>query len=110
MPTWGIILIIAACIEAVGLYFTGRFIFPAFKRVGKPLFYLGVTLGLAYWLGWWALIFVIVHPLIGIWAHITFCKKIGMDPLKGDPQKYREAQEAAMKDFAESMKQEKKDS
>ncbi|MEM7159160.1 MAG: hypothetical protein AAF799_40360 [Myxococcota bacterium] len=80
---------IAVVIEGVGLARTWQLIWPSWKRAAKPVFYLGMTALLTHGLGPWALVFVVLHPLLGWLAHYGFCRKHDMNPWKvEDPQRY----------------------
>lgn len=53
--------------------------------VGFALFLL-VTVGLSFWFGYWALIFVIGHPALGVGGHIGWCRKHGINWLTCEPR------------------------
>lgn len=91
---------VAVALETVGLLLTWRLIWPAYKRVGKPVFYLGATAGLTLWWGWWALAFVVGHPLLGWIGHHRFCRRHGMNPWRvRDPERYIALQKQAIATF-----------
>lgn len=92
---------VAAVLETLGLALTWRLIWPRWKRLGKPLFYLAVTAALTAWLGAWALLFVIGHPLLGWRMHTRFCRRHGMNPWRvDDPARYIELSKEAIQRLA----------
>ncbi|WP_418512135.1 hypothetical protein [Corallibacter sp.] len=101
-----IYLIIAALIWIVGYLHNGRFVRPKWKIPGKFIFYIGVSFALVHWLGHWGMIFIIVHPLIGLLFHTKICKENDIDWLTCEPkEKYLELQEKWAKgDFSKSIK------
>ncbi len=89
MPVLLLTLGVALLLETVGLWLTWRLIWPAYKRVGKPVFYLGATAALTLWWGGWAMVFVVGHPLLGWLGHHRFCRTHGMNPWRvRDPERY----------------------
>lgn len=79
-------LIIAIIIWGIGYLHTGRFVRPKWKIPGKFLFYIGVSLGLAYWLGHYSLIFIIGHQLIGLAFHWITCKRHDINWITCEPR------------------------
>ena len=68
-------LLISTLLWVLGFLHTGRFVRPKWKIPGKLLFYVGMSTLLAYWIGHFALAFIILHPLIGLVFHIRVCQK-----------------------------------
>ena len=87
-------LLIAIGIWILVYLHTGRFVRPKWKRAGKFIFYVGVSFGLAIWIGHFSLLFIIGHPLLGLFFHIRACKKYSIDWLKCEPrEEYLKLQE-----------------
>jgi hypothetical protein len=68
-------LLLALAIWVLGYFHTGKYVRPKWKIPGKLLFYLVLSGLLAHWVGHYALLFVIGHPLVGLLFHIKACKK-----------------------------------
>lgn len=97
MDPFVLTLTLAVLIEAISLSMFWRLIWPAWKRPGKAVFYLAVSAALTAWLGVWALVFVVGHPLLGWVLHWRFCKKHGFRWWHvEDPQRYVELQKEAV--------------
>lgn len=77
---------LAIIIWFLGYFHTGKFVRPKWKIPGKFFFYVIVSGLLAYWLGHWALIFIIGHPLIGLIFHIKVCKEHNINWLNCEPK------------------------
>lgn len=76
-------------IQLLGSAFFGRFEVetPALRKIFKWLMIDGITIGLYFIVGHYALIFPVAMICIGTTVHIFFCKKHGIDPLKATPRK-----------------------
>lgn len=89
-----IYLTIAIVIWLAGYFHTGRFVRPKWKIPGKFIFYIGVSYALVHFLDYWALLFIILHPLLGFVFHYKVCKSHDIDWLTCEPRdKYLELQE-----------------
>ncbi len=64
----------------------GRFIAPRWKVAGKAIFFFGIAAALSWWVGHWSLLFIIGHPLLGVWGHIWWCRKHGINWLTCQPR------------------------
>lgn len=85
---------LASLLWIAGYFHTGRLVRPKWKIPGKYVFYVGVSVALAWWLGPWCLLFIVLHPLIGLLFHIRVCQKHGIDWRTVQPrEKYMELQE-----------------
>lgn len=71
-------LAIALLLWLAGFAIFGRFIAPRWKIPGKLAFYLGVAALLSWLAGHWSLIWIVGHPLLGIAAHIVWCRRHGI--------------------------------
>ena len=60
-------------------FHTGKLVRPKWKIPGKFIFYVAISWALTHWLGHWALIFILGHPLLGFIFHIVVCKKHHID-------------------------------
>ena len=79
-------LAVALAIWLAGFALFGRFIAPRWKVVGKLLFFLLVTGLLTAWLGYWALVWAVGHPALGVGGHVWWCRKHGIDWLRCQPR------------------------
>lgn len=87
-------LFITVLIWFAGYFHTGRFVRPKWKIAGKFIFYTTVSFALANWFAYWALLFIIGHPLVGLIFHIKACRKNGINWLTCEPrEKYMALQE-----------------
>lgn len=59
--------------------FGGRFVRPHWKKPGKLVAYLTISLGLLIWVKHYALIFIVGHQLLGGVGHFMICKKHDID-------------------------------
>ncbi|BDS10132.1 hypothetical protein [Aureispira anguillae] len=100
--------IFAALIWMLGYFHAGRFVRPKWKIPGKFIFYVGVSTTLVHWFGHWGLLFIVLHPLVGLLFHCKVCKENNIDWLTCEPQeKYLELQEKWAKgDFTKPTKRE----
>ncbi|MCW3123896.1 MAG: hypothetical protein JWQ38_3388 [Flavipsychrobacter sp.] len=69
---------------------------PAVKKILKWLILDGITLGLYYFTGHYALLFPVALIAIGATFHIRWCKKNGIDPIKATPRKKYYAEKLEM--------------
>lgn len=60
---------------------------PVFRKVIKWLIIHGITVGLYFAVHHWAVIFPIVALIPGSIYHFNWCKKNGIDPLRGTPRR-----------------------
>lgn len=60
---------------------------PAIKKILKWVTLDGITVGLFYVIGHYALLFPVLLICIGAPFHIIWCKKNGIDPMKATPRK-----------------------
>ncbi len=60
---------------------------PAVRKIVKWLILDGVTVGLYYFIGHFALLFPVLILITGTIFHFRFCRKNGIDPLKATPKK-----------------------
>ena len=99
-----ILLLVAALLWFLGYFHSGRFVRPKWKIRGKFIFYMGISFALVHWFGYWGLLFIIGHPLIGLWFHFKVCKENNIDWITCEPRhKYLELQEKwASGDFGKS--------
>lgn len=76
-------------IQLFGSAFFARFEveIPPLRKIFKWLLIDGITVGLYFLIGHYALIFPVFMICIGTTVHITFCKKHGINPLKATPRK-----------------------
>lgn len=68
-------MLVATIIWFIGFFHTGKFVRPRWKIPFKYLFYVFITLLLSNYFGHYAIIFVVLHPLIGLLFHISKCKQ-----------------------------------
>lgn len=100
MTTWPLsvfhcVALLLALVVWMGMFLhTGKFVKPQWKIVGKAFFYLAVSNLLIAWVGYYSLIFIIGHPLIGLVFHIKVCRQYDIDWVRCVPrEKYIELQE-----------------
>ena len=76
-------------VQLLASNFFGRFEVetPALRKIIKWLIIDGLTIGLYYWLGHWALLFPLLAMIPGTIYHFNWCKKNGIDPIKATPKK-----------------------
>jgi len=60
---------------------------PLLKKLLKWLIIDGITIGLFYAIGHWAIIFPFVALIPGTVYHLSWCKKNGIDPFKATPRR-----------------------
>lgn len=60
---------------------------PLVKKLLKWLILDGITIGLFYAFGHWAIIFPFIALIPGTVYHFIWCKKNGIDPLQATPRK-----------------------
>ena len=60
---------------------------PAWRKILKWALVVGVTLGLTPILGHWALVVPIAGGILGVVGHTWWCRKNGIDPIRGTPRK-----------------------
>jgi hypothetical protein len=82
----GIDLVIAMLFWMAGFAVFGRFIVPRWKVGGKLVFYLVVAVLLSRWVGHWSLVWILGHPLLGIWGHWLWCRRHGISWLTCQPR------------------------
>jgi hypothetical protein len=78
-PRLAILLLIAALLQLLLYRVFGRFVAPRWKIFPKFGFYFLITWILATSLGWWSLVWIIGHPVLGILAHAFWCRNHGID-------------------------------
>lgn len=93
-PSAYVPVLISVAIALVLVPITWNLICPNWKRYGKVIFSLLIATVLAINFGWWSLIFVIGHPLIGLAVHIWWCRKCGLNWKSPDADEYRASQQA----------------
>ncbi len=86
-------LLIAGAVSAVTAPLTLRLVFPPWKRFGKVVVYLSLATVLAFFFGWWSLLFILGHPALGLALHIAWCRRDGLDWQRLDAEEYRKSQE-----------------
>lgn len=57
------------------LRFGGRYVKPRWKLVGKLIRYIIVSYILLTWFGHWAVLYILIDPLIGLTFHIYICRQ-----------------------------------
>lgn len=87
-------VLISLVLSALFVPITWNLIWPRWKRYGKLLFSVVVSVLLAAMVGWWSLIFILGHPLMGLVGHLWWCRSHGFDWKSVDPEQYRASQEA----------------
>ncbi|MCH9682145.1 MAG: hypothetical protein K0V04_11975 [Deltaproteobacteria bacterium] len=86
-------LLVALTLHVAGLAWWGRMVRPQWKLLGKTVFYLGVSAALDLWVGPWALVFIVGHPLLGLAGHVWICRTHGINVLTCEPrQRYLDLQ------------------
>lgn len=60
---------------------------PLIKKLVKWFIIDGITIGLYFVAGHWAVLFPIIALIPGTIYHFTWCKKNGIHPLKATPRK-----------------------
>ncbi len=60
---------------------------PLWKKLPKWFFIDGITIGLYFWFGHWAILFPILALIPGTLYHFYWCRKNGIHPLKATPKK-----------------------
>jgi hypothetical protein len=70
--------VVALSVWLAGFAVFGRFIAPRWKVWGKLGFYLGVSILLSIAVGYWALVWIIGHPGLGVAGHVWWCRKSGI--------------------------------
>ena len=60
---------------------------PLLKKLIKWFIIDGITIGLYFFIGHWAMIFPIVSLIPGTIYHFIWCKKNGINPLNATPRK-----------------------
>lgn len=60
---------------------------PAWRKVLKWTLVSGLTLGLARLVGHWAVLLPIVGGIAGVVGHTVWCRRNGIDPLRGTPRR-----------------------
>lgn len=89
-----IMLPAAALIWITGYFHTGKYVRPRWKIPGKFVFYMTVSVLLIFYTGYFSLIFIIGHPLIGLIFHIRACRKHKINWVNCQPvDRYIELQE-----------------
>ncbi len=89
-----LLTLLALCLWVPGYFHTGRFVRPRWKISGKFIFYMSISFALAYWFGYYSLIFILGQPLLGLVFHIKVCKKHQINWLTCEPkEKYLALQE-----------------
>jgi hypothetical protein len=79
-------LVLAAMLWLVLFALFGRFIAPRWKVAGKAVFFLAVAAALSAWVGHWSLIWIIGHPLLGVWGHIWWCRQHQINWITCEPR------------------------
>ncbi|MBL7690719.1 MAG: hypothetical protein JNM41_03935 [Flavipsychrobacter sp.] len=82
-------LIVLLALQLIGSSLFAKFEIetPALRKIVKWLILDGVTVGLYYLIGHFAILFPFLILVIGTIFHFRFCKKNGIDPLKATPKK-----------------------
>jgi hypothetical protein len=100
-----IYILLAILIWTAGYFHSVKYVLPRWKRTGKFIAYIGISITLLYYFNHYALIFIIGHPLLGIILHIIVCKKHDIDWLTCQPEeKYIALQEEWAKGNFQSIK------
>ncbi|MEQ9299594.1 MAG: hypothetical protein RIF33_13560 [Cyclobacteriaceae bacterium] len=87
-------MVLALAIWMAGYFHTGKYVRPKWKIPGKLAFYLLVSASLIYFFNYYALIFILGHPLLGLVFHIKVCNKHDINWTNCAPkEKYLELQE-----------------
>jgi hypothetical protein len=60
---------------------------PALKKILKWVVLDGLTIGLYYWLQYWAMLFPLILLVPGMYVHFRWCRKHGIHPVKATPLK-----------------------
>ena len=60
---------------------------PFIRKILKWFIIDGITIGLFYFIGHWAMAFPFVGIVPGTIYHFTWCRKNGIDPFKATPRK-----------------------
>ena len=60
---------------------------PAIKKISKWIIINGVTVGLYYLIGHYAIVFPLFMILLGTIGHLIICRKNGIDPIRATPRK-----------------------
>jgi hypothetical protein len=60
---------------------------PFIKKIIKWFIIDGITIGLYYGVGHWAVIFPFIGIIPGTIFHFSWCKKNGINPLKATPKR-----------------------
>src|SRR5690349_542581 len=60
---------------------------PVFKRIIKWFIIDGITIGLYFLVGHWAVLFPLLGLVPGTIFHFSWCSKNGIDPLRAIPKK-----------------------
>ena len=93
-PATYVPIVIALGFAALFTPLAWNLIWPSWKRYGKLLFSLTLSIVLAVTIGWWSLIYILGHHLIALVFHLWWCRKHGFDWKAPDPDAYRAAQQA----------------
>jgi hypothetical protein len=79
-------LTIAALLQLVLYALFGRFETSRWAALSKVGFYFLITWILATSLGWWSLVWIAGYPLLGVLAHVFWCRNNGIDWLTCEPR------------------------
>lgn len=60
---------------------------PAWRKILKWSIVVGLTLGLTPFVGHWALALPIAAGVAGVAGHTLWCRRHGIDPLRGTPRR-----------------------
>lgn len=60
---------------------------PAWRKLFKWGFVIGVTLGLTQAIGHWALLVPVLGAAAGLTAHFVWCRRHGIDPVHATPRR-----------------------
>ncbi len=93
-PSIYVPILLALALSLITVPVTWNLIWPPWKRYGKLAFSVIAASLLSFAVGWWALVFVVGHPLIGFVGHIWWCRKHGFNWMSVNPEAYRASQQA----------------
>jgi hypothetical protein len=91
-PSLWVPIVVAVLFQAVLAPITWRLVWPPYKRVGKIVAFLAIASALAWFFGWWSLVFVVVHQSVGLVFHIWWCRRHDLDVWRPDPEAYVQTQ------------------
>ena len=81
----GVLLAVAVVGQAIFAVFEVET--PAWRKILKWAFVVGLTLGSARLIGHWALVWPIGGGMAGMVGHTIWCRRHGIDPIRGTPRR-----------------------